>query len=623
MILCGGLLSAFALRLYHLTYSGFWFDEAASYFIASKGLVGIFEYVRLAPGEHPPIYYWLLYLWIAGAGASEFAMRFFSVWFGVLFIALFYRFARHHFAHPLPLIATMLAVPLPYLADYSQEARMYTLVLCFSVLAMDYFLRWARGERLAAIQYWLCLFVAMSTHYFAILLLIAQDVYVLSRRELWRTIGKPLLILHLALLGALSIWLLSASGATSFLMRVFSNPLFAGHSLEGMGRSAIELTLGAVTFRMMALVEHWLAASAWLIVLIGALWAWRHLDAQAQGLSVRSWLFSLLIVPPLAVAMIPYIFTVRYLFVIIPALLILLACGLLALRSAGRALVVVGLIALLLTFAYGLNLNYQFVKSPYREMAAIFSREARPDDGLIQVGVGQWPLALYYLHGAWQRAYIPQNADAAELVDIDPAMRAMEQAHGRLWVLSQEAYTMDPGNNVPRWLSLNAYPVAQHWFKNSDSVALYLSNRSVSPTPYHNLQFGEWWMLEQASVSTPSATAGDDIAVLLRWHALKKNPQPLQLLVTLRLFDAAGQVVQERVTKPCNGFCPIDDWPVGETIEDRHGLLVPRDLPDGEYSLRLEVFPPRQNQSLPIKGAHGETLGASLELARIQVTNEK
>src|SRR5438105_15026748 len=88
---------AFLLRIYRLDASGFWFDETASYFIAAKGIPGILAYARQAPGEHPPAYYLLLSLWMNAAGALEFSLRYFSVWFGTLFVALFYRFTRRHF----------------------------------------------------------------------------------------------------------------------------------------------------------------------------------------------------------------------------------------------------------------------------------------------------------------------------------------------------------------------------------------------------------------------------------------------------------------------------------------------------------------------------------------------
>ena len=84
-----------------------------------------------------------------------------------------------------------------------------------------------------------------------------------------------------------------------------------------------------------------------------------------------------------------------------------------------------GLVALIVTFAYGLNFTYGFIKSPYREMASIVAANARPQDGLILEGPSQWPLAYYYLPRRWEQRYIPTAVEAAELVDIEPAMRAM------------------------------------------------------------------------------------------------------------------------------------------------------------------------------------------------------
>jgi len=251
-------------------------------------------------------------------------------------------------------------------------------------------------------------------------------------------------------------------------------------------------------------------------------------------------------------------------------------------------------------------------------MAAQITNEARAEDGLILNGTGQWPLVLYYLHGAWARNYIPPSSDAAELVDIDPAMHAVQQAHATLWVIGEQTTVVDPGDNVARWLSLHAYPLSRQWFMFDQSVARALSDRPLLPYRRWDYHFGEWLMLEQSAISTQSVAAGDGVAIHLVWHALKPIPQLQQLLMTLRLFDQHGRVVAERVSKPCDGFCPIDDWVVGTAVDDRHGLLVPRDASAGEYVLRLEVYAPRQQQSLPIKGAQGE-LGASLELSRIVV----
>jgi len=275
------------------------------------------------------------------------------------------------------------------------------------------------------------------------------------------------------------------------------------------------------------------------------------------------------------------------------------------------------LVVLLLVSIVGAGINYSFVKSPYREMAARFVQEARPSDGIIMDGPGQWTLAAYYLAGV-QATYVPQDVGAAELVDIDPSMRAIQRAHAVMWVIGEQSNSVDPADNVARWLSLNAYPVSRQWFKTDYYIELSLSDRPLEPPRQPYLLFGEWLMLDRAALSTQNVFPGDSIAVRLAWHAVKKIPQPVQLLVTLRLFDQSGRVVSERVSKPCDGFCAVDDWIVGEPVDDRHGLLLPADAALGDYTLRLEVYAPREQRSLPIRSAQAE-LGSSVELARIHV----
>jgi hypothetical protein len=104
----------------------------------------------------------------------------------------------------------------------------------------------------------------------------------------------------------------------------------------------------------------------------------------------------------------------------------------------------------------------------------------------------------------------------------------------------------------------------------------------------------------------------------LSWQAQKHIGSEDRFLVTLRLFNEGGQIVQERVSPPCDGYCPVDNWVPGEAVADRHGLLVPSNLPDGTYSLRLSVYQPRKKQALSVHD--GQAAAASeLELAQVSI----
>ncbi|MCD6289621.1 MAG: glycosyltransferase family 39 protein, partial [Anaerolineae bacterium] len=119
------LLSGFALRLYQLGAQSLWYDETVSAFLASESPARLIAHT--ARDIHPPLYYLLLHLWSLAAGDSEFALAFFSVFWGTLLIPITYRLARLLADEATGLLAAFLVAISPFNVWYSQEVRMYTM----------------------------------------------------------------------------------------------------------------------------------------------------------------------------------------------------------------------------------------------------------------------------------------------------------------------------------------------------------------------------------------------------------------------------------------------------------------------------------------------------------------
>src|SRR5512142_286309 len=99
-----------------------WGDEAYSVYSAHRSLAAItFEGAENDP--HPPLYYYLLHFYMPLAGASELALRLFSVFPGVATIALIYLTGKRLFGVHTGLLAAVLAVIAPFDVYYSQEIR--------------------------------------------------------------------------------------------------------------------------------------------------------------------------------------------------------------------------------------------------------------------------------------------------------------------------------------------------------------------------------------------------------------------------------------------------------------------------------------------------------------------
>lgn len=118
------LLGALALRAWNLTAQSIWFDEGVAIYAAAHPLAEI----AAADPTNPPLYYYLLHLWMALVGRSDFAVRALPVLLGMLLVAGAWALARRWFSPAAGAVAGLLAGASPFLWWYAQEARMYNLV---------------------------------------------------------------------------------------------------------------------------------------------------------------------------------------------------------------------------------------------------------------------------------------------------------------------------------------------------------------------------------------------------------------------------------------------------------------------------------------------------------------
>ena len=136
---------AFVLRAWGLGAQSLWYDEGYSFFLGAQ--LPLKDALDLTVRDIvPPLYYLLLRVWILFAGTSEYALRFPSVLCGVMAVALITRIARDLVrATAAPKRGTdngwssvwsgVLATIAPVLIWLSQDARMYGLLVTWSLLA--------------------------------------------------------------------------------------------------------------------------------------------------------------------------------------------------------------------------------------------------------------------------------------------------------------------------------------------------------------------------------------------------------------------------------------------------------------------------------------------------------
>jgi len=112
----------------------------------------------------------------------------------------------------------------------------------------------------------------------------------------------------------------------------------------------------------------------------------------------------------------------------------------------------------------------------------------------------------------------------------------------------------------------------------------------------------------------------DAVPLGLAWQA----PRPLtqRYTVFVHLLDEQGRRWAGRDQEPLGGSEPTTGWPAGRTIEDRSALVLPDDIPPGEYTLVVGLYPSgNPPQRLTLKGAAGNPPSQTVSIGRIRVVS--
>ena len=130
---------------------------------------------------HVPGYFVLMNIWIRLAGQDVFSLRMLSVYFGLIALALAYRLALETGSADTAIDAALLAACLAFVAYYTYNIRMYSLLAMLSVwVAWSY---WKITSVAGAVprRYWIAYMSAsvaiLWVHYYGAILLAAVGVY--------------------------------------------------------------------------------------------------------------------------------------------------------------------------------------------------------------------------------------------------------------------------------------------------------------------------------------------------------------------------------------------------------------------------------------------------------------
>jgi mannosyltransferase len=455
--------------------------------------------------QNGPLYFFLLRGWVAVTGTSEYAMRFFSLIFGVLGVSLSYALGHRLFDRQVGLAAALLLATSSYLTWYSQEVKMYTLI---SALAMAAIYALRRAVEGGGWYWWTVQVVATSlafySHILAALLIPVQVLLYLTwwpqARRQWVGATISLVCLTLPYLPlvvwqAQQVFQARETGFYPYSLSEMVAILLNGWSLGIINRGWPWGTVLMGTLAMWGLVSPLIMAIA-------------QIDRQASDADHslpadtspptthpatltkagekgnRLALICWLVIPLLAVWFISLrqpLFTDRYIIWTAPAFYLLVSVGLASIErsvSWGRWISVT-LVGIILVFNI-LNLQHQATqrtKSDFRAAAAHVAERYSPDELIIfQIPHGRytfdyyfpddgqyaWDEGLYTNHRRPDGSYMMNEQDAAH------RMEAMTARYSALWLIATETTMWDDRGLVHAWLEANAEPVDEAHFVRVD-----------------------------------------------------------------------------------------------------------------------------------------------------------
>ncbi len=489
----------YILRIVGLQAQGLWRDEVDALLFATAPwaeLLGNFT----RPGWNGPFYFVLLRGWVALAGQSAFALRYFSLLGGVFSVSLTYVLARRLLGSRSADCAALLMACAPYQVWYAQEVKMYTWITALALLAL-YALERAvvianRKSQIADSEFqiqnpkskiqnsalwWLVVLIAISlavySHILAALLIpVACVWFVLHPRRAPRAWIGGLVTLALLTLPYLPLLLWQAP----LLLQPVQD---TGYPIYTLGQMTQVLLSG-----WSAGIVTW--GGSWAITLGGVLLCggvmalgWRK-QARVAG-QLLGWL----LLPLLAIWAISLrrpLFTDRYLIWAAPAFYLLLAAGWGALRGRWRG-IEFALLALSLFFAGG-NLYRQAVqpiKPQFREAAAYLQvHHAAEDVFLFQIPYNARVVSYYapelgpILEAPFTNWRTVEGNYQMGVGYVDEQLRALLPGEQSVWLIYSEAAMWDERDMVKAWFDLHGRLTTEAHFL---MVSLYRYRLSSPP----------------------------------------------------------------------------------------------------------------------------------------------
>ncbi len=441
-ILLALIFIAAVLRLYALDLSSLWLDEALTY---RWSLHPFSEYWGLisAGGEvSPPLFYWMEYAMLS-FGHTEITLRLLPAVFGILTVPVVYFLGSYAVDRNAGLLAAALIAFSPFHLFYSQEARMYSLMLFFLTCALLFFFRAVKEED---VRWWLVFGIfsglAFWTHFYSGLLIAGVYIWYLgiSLKRKAKVSQLKGVACSLAILVVLCLPLLVISLGSMVRMTARA-PTWGNRGLEVL----------TTTFSHFSGYSAPTAVVFIALFFIGMYMIWL---TKPDTCSLFAWLFILFLGGNVALSYLMPMAS-RYFIGVLPIFFIGIASSYLAATRffPDRRIIYVCLLLIILVSVPGLVHHYTVVeKEDWRYVSALLTQNTGPGDTIIIMpGYMTNPFDFYYDN-------VTDKTRELGLSRADDLISVMsEKEKGKIFIaFTDDLNAADPSGQAIQWMNDNA-----------------------------------------------------------------------------------------------------------------------------------------------------------------------
>lgn len=209
------------------------------------------------------------------------------------------------------------------------------------------------------------------------------------------------------------------------------------------------------------------------------------------------------------------------------------------------------------------------------EMVEFITSYSQPDDALILNSPAETSLLQNHYKGTLP-LYGLFEGEPPLPPEKEELLQTLTARYRRLWLIPRG---LNDGLDV--WLSEKGYRALDEPF-GEERLALYFFPSQPLAERAKEAIFGEGIALKGYGMME-RVKPGDVLAVNLRWSPLA--PLSVDYHLFVHLINQEGTLWAQK-----DSFKPTSGWQPGEEIEDKQAMLLPRDIPPGQYQIMVGFY---------------------------------